>query len=261
MNIQQNDLFLATLSHELKTSLTSILGWTRLLRAAGPGSDLFDSALDAIEQGATVQQRLIDDLLDVSRIVTGKLHLDQAPADLQEILESSVEAFAPKARDHGLHIHVSCEGALVVLCDVTRIKQIIWNLISNAVKFTPPGGLIEVSGRRDGETVTITVADTGRGITAEVLPHVFDRFHQAAVSDRSRHGGLGLGLAIVRSLAERHGGSVEAHSDGEGKGTTFLVRLPAYNDSQKEKKNETRTDCDHDQRQEEVAADHPATRS
>lgn len=260
MTIQQNDLFLATLSHELKTSLTSILGWTRLLRADGRDSELFDGALDAIEQSATVQQRLIDDLLDVSRIVTGKLHLDQSAQDLETILESAVEALIPRAQENGQHIRVTCEPGIVVFCDPTRMRQVIWNLISNAVKFTPSGGLIEVSARREDGGVTIAVADTGRGIKADVLPHVFDRFHQAVISDRSRHGGLGLGLAIVRTLTERHGGRVEARSEGEGKGATFLIYLPAHHDSEQENDIETRTDHDHHERQEEVAAHHPPSR-
>ena len=222
------DLFLAILSHELKTPLTSILGWTRLLRSDGEGSKLFDEALAAIEQSANVQQRLIDDLLDVSRVMTGKLHLELAPVDVRHLLASAVETIAPRAKDNGLHVRVSAAEGLFVLADATRLRQVIWNLLSNSMKFTPRGGLVEVSADANGKRVTISVRDTGRGIRADVLPHVFDRFHQATPADRAKHGGLGLGLAIVRSIVEMHGGTVEAQSDGEGKGATFIVALTVF---------------------------------
>jgi len=222
------DIFLATLSHEMRTPLTSILGWTQMLRAAGPGSELFGEALHAIEQSANVQQRLIDDLLDVSRIITGKLHLEFVPIMVRGLLDSAVETLAPRAREAGQHIRVTSPQDVTVYGDETRLRQVLWNLLTNAMKFTPSGGLIEIVTAADGENVAISVRDTGRGIRAEVLPHVFDRFHQASVADRAKHRGLGLGLAIVRSIVERHGGSVEAHSPGEGKGATFSVRLPMY---------------------------------
>lgn len=222
------DIFLATLSHEMRTPLTSILGWTQMLRAAGPGSELFGEALHAIEQSANVQQRLIEDLLDVSRIITGKLHLEFVPIAVRELLDSAIETLAPRAREAGQHIRLAAADDHTVYGDETRLRQVLWNLLTNAMKFTPPGGLIEVITGSDEENVAISVRDTGRGIRADVLPHVFDRFHQAAVADRSKHGGLGLGLAIVRNIVERHGGSVEAQSPGEGKGATFSVRLPLY---------------------------------
>lgn len=224
------DIFLATLSHEMRTPLTSILGWTHMLRAAGPGAELFGEALDAIEQSANVQQRLIADLLDVSRIITGKLHLEFAPIDVRKLVGGATETLAPRAREAGQHIRLTSPDDLTVYGDETRLRQVLWNLLTNAIKFTPPGGLIEVTTTADEDNVTISVRDTGRGIAADVLPHVFDRFHQAAVADRAKHGGLGLGLAIVRSVVERHGGSVEARSPGEGKGATFIVRLPVYRD-------------------------------
>jgi signal transduction histidine kinase len=224
------DIFLATLSHEMRTPLTSILGWTQMLRIAGPGAELFGDALDAIEQSANVQQRLIDDLLDVSRIITGKLHLEFAPIAVRELLGSAIETLTPRAREAGQHIRLTSTGDLTVYGDETRLRQVLWNLLTNAMKFTPAGGLIEVITTADEENVMIAVRDTGRGIRAEVLPHVFDRFHQASVADRAKHRGLGLGLAIVRNIVERHGGSVEAHSPGEGKGSTFSVRLPIYRD-------------------------------
>jgi PAS domain S-box-containing protein len=224
------DIFLATLSHEMRTPLTSIVGWTQMLRAAGPGSELFVEALNAIEQSANVQQRLIDDLLDVSRIITGKLHVEFAPIAVRELLEGAIETLAPRAREAGQHIRLTSPDDVIVYGDETRLRQVLWNLLTNAMKFTPPGGLIEVMTAADEENVAISVRDTGRGIRAEVLPHVFDRFHQASVADRAKHRGLGLGLAIVRSIVERHGGSVEAQSPGEGKGATFSVRLPIDRD-------------------------------
>lgn len=221
------DLFLATLSHEMKTPLTSILGWTRILRSDGPGSELFAEALAAIEQSANVQQRLIDDLLDVSRIITGKLHLDFESIDVPALLASAIETLEPRAREQGQHIRLSVVPA-TVFGDETRLRQVLWNLLTNAMKYTPGGGLIEVTASAGDESVAIAVRDTGRGIRSEVLPHVFDRFHQATVADRAKHGGLGLGLAIVRNIVELHGGGVEASSAGEGKGATFTVRLPAH---------------------------------
>jgi PAS domain S-box-containing protein len=222
------DIFLATLSHEMRTPLTSILGWTQMLRVAGPGSELFGDALDAIEQSANVQQRLIEDLLDVSRIITGKLHLEFAPVAVRELLDSAIETLAPRAREAGQYIRLTSPDDLTVYGDETRLRQVLWNLLTNAMKFTPAGGLIEVITTADEEHLAISVRDTGRGIRAEVLPHVFDRFHQASVADRAKHKGLGLGLAIVRNIVERHGGNVEAESPGEGKGATFSIRLPIY---------------------------------
>lgn len=220
------DVFIATFSHEMKTPLTSILGWTRMLRADGPGSDLFNEALEAIEQSANFQQRLIDDLLDVSRIITGKLHLEREPVDVRRLLETAVETLAPRAKENGQHIRLTVGESATVEGDEMRLRQVLWNLLTNAMKYTPAGGLIEVtSAVRDG-AVILSVRDTGRGIHPDVLPHVFDRFHQATVADRAKHGGLGLGLAIVRNIVELHGGQVEARSAGEGKGATFSVRLP-----------------------------------
>ena len=225
---QSRDLFLAMLSHEIKTPLTSILGWTRILRTDGRESSLFDEALSAIEQSANVQQRLIEDLLDVSRIMTGKLHLERAAIGIQRVVEAVVEMLEPRARENAQHIRVHATAPLLVHGDETRLRQVVWNLLTNSMKFTPSGGLIEVGVEAADDMVALTVQDTGRGIRSDVLPHVFDRFHQAAIADRAKHGGLGLGLAIVRNIVELHGGRVEARSDGEGRGATFVVRLPLH---------------------------------
>jgi signal transduction histidine kinase len=225
---KSRDLFLAMLSHEMKTPLTSILGWARLLRTDGAGSELFDEGLSAIEQSAKVQQRLIDDLLDVSRVITGKLHLDFRVVGVRALLHDAAEMFAPRAKENGQHIRVTAPDGPSVYGDETRLRQVLWNLLSNAVKYTPGGGLIELAAQAEEERVVIRVRDTGRGIREEVLPHVFDRFHQATVADRAQHGGLGLGLAIVRNIVELHGGRVDASSDGEGKGATFSVHLPLH---------------------------------
>jgi signal transduction histidine kinase len=257
------NLFLAMFSHEMKTPLTSILGWTRILRADGPGSDMFGEALEAIEQSAKVQQRLIDDLLDVSRIITGKLHLEFAAVDVRTLLEGAVETLAPRAKENGLHIRVTATEPLAVYGDETRLRQVLWNLLSNALKFTPSGGLIEASASCDDDDfVVISVRDTGRGIRADVLPHVFDRFHQATVADRAKHRGLGLGLAIVRNIVELHSGRVDASSAGEGKGSTFSVYLPLHHGptsiESKEKDHDEREHSDHTRGQEAVAAGHAA---
>jgi signal transduction histidine kinase len=152
------------------------------------------------------------------------------PIAVRELLGSAIETLDPRAREAGQHIRLTSPHDVTVYGDETRLRQVLWNLLTNAMKFTPSGGLIEVVTAADEENVTISVRDTGRGIRAEVLPHVFDRFHQASVADRAKHRGLGLGLAIVRSIVERHGGSVEAQSPGEGKGATFSVRLPMVRD-------------------------------
>lgn len=229
---KQRDIFLATLSHEMRTPLTSILGWTQILRADGPGTDLFVEALDAIEQSATVQQRLIEDMLDISRIITGKLHFEFTPVEIPALIASTIDALVPRAREAGQHIRFTPSDNFVVHGDATRLRQALWNLLTNAMKFTPPGGLIEVATHPHADAVTISVRDTGRGIRPEVLPHVFDRFHQAAVADRAKHGGLGLGLAIVRNIIDRHGGTVAAESPGEGKGATFSMRLPLHTEAE-----------------------------
>lgn len=221
------DEFLATLSHELRTPLTSILGWARMLTTTHLDAENTARALESIERNARAQGRLIDDILDVSRIITGKLRLDVRPVDLASVIEGAVESVRPAAEAKRIRLQrVLDTGPQVVSGDPERLQQVVWNLLSNAVKFTPKGGRVQVRLERINSHVEIVVSDTGRGINADVLPHVFERFLQADSSTTREHGGLGLGLAIVRHLAELHGGSVRAESAGEGQGATFTVDLP-----------------------------------
>lgn len=222
------DLFLAMLSHEMKTPLTAILGWSRILRMDNP-PDEFHEAIDAIEQSALVQQRLIDDLLDVSRVIAGKLHIEMTIIDVRDTIRDAVETVLPQAKDKSIAIWTRLpDDRMLVEGDATRLQQVFWNLLTNAMKFTPAGGLIEVVAVTENKDCVVSVRDTGRGIKAEVLPYLFDTFRQSTIEDRADHKGLGLGLSIVRSLAQMHGGSVEASSEGEGKGSTFVLRLPLH---------------------------------
>ncbi|MFN2481132.1 MAG: ATP-binding protein, partial [Pyrinomonadaceae bacterium] len=218
------DEFLATLSHELRTPLTAILGWAGLLRSVKLDAETAAGALETIERNARSQKQLIDDLLDASRIITGKLRLEARPTRLAPVVEAAVESVRPAAISKGIDLGVEIEGgALVVAGDAERLQQIVWNLLSNAVKFTPQGGRVGVALAREGEDALVTVSDTGVGIAPDFLPHVFDRFRQADASTTRTFGGLGLGLSIVRHLVELHGGRVSAESEG---GATFRVRLP-----------------------------------
>jgi signal transduction histidine kinase/ActR/RegA family two-component response regulator len=224
---QAKDEFLAVLSHELRTPLTSMLGWLRLLRAGQLGPDRTAQALEVVERNTRTQAQLINDLLDVSRIIAGKLQLDLYPVDLTPIIEEVVESVRRDAEAKGVGLDLSTvTGPVSVLADPLRLGQIVANLLANAVKFTPTGGRVEVRLAREGAEAVVTVTDTGIGIPPETLAHVFDRFRQADSTITRRHGGLGLGLAIVRHLAELHGGTVRAQSEGEGQGAVFTVRLP-----------------------------------
>ncbi|HEX8129153.1 MAG TPA: PAS domain S-box protein [Pyrinomonadaceae bacterium] len=221
------DEFLATLSHELRTPLTAILGWTNLLRSVKFDDATAAGALETIERNARSQKQLVDDLLDASRIITGKLRLEMKPTDLKMVVESACAAARPAAEAKGIELSLALDdSASLVSGDAERLQQVVWNLLSNAVKFTPEGGRVEVGLAREGKQACISVTDTGEGIKAEFLPFVFDRFRQADQTTTRTHGGLGLGLAIVRHLAELHGGRVAAASPGEGLGATFEVRLP-----------------------------------
>ncbi len=221
------DEFLATLSHELRTPLNAVLGWVRLLRSANvpPGTE--SRALESIERNARAQARLIEDLLEISRIVTGKLRLQVKAIDLAAIVDAAVEVVQPAAAAKRIQLARNIQTRPAMTSgDPDRLQQIVWNLLSNAVKFTPPGGRITVTLARDHGYV-VTVSDSGIGIDPAFLPHIFEMFRQADGSPSREHGGLGLGLAIVRQLAELHGGSVIARSAGASQGSTFEVRLPS----------------------------------
>ena len=221
------DEFLATMSHELRTPLNAIFGWITLLRTRRLDEATQERALETIERNARAQKRLIEDLLDVSRIVTGKVALELVTVDPRRVVEAALETMHPAAQTKGLKIVPLLDtGAGTVRGDFARLQQVVCNLLSNAIKFTDSGGHVEVClARRNGE-VEISVLDSGQGIKPEFLPLVFDRFRQEDGSISRRHGGLGLGLAIVRHLVELHAGSVDAQSAGEGKGARFIVRLP-----------------------------------
>lgn len=224
---RMKDEFLAMLSHELRTPLTAMLGWTRMLRMKGLDEATAKHALETVERNAKAQAQLIEDLLDVSRIITGKLRLDVRPVRLGPIIEASLDSLRPAADAKMIRIQTALDsGDSLISGDPTRLQQIVWNLLANAVKFTQRGGEISVRLEQKEAHVEIVVSDTGQGITAEFLPFVFDRFRQADSSTTRLHGGLGLGLAIVRYLVELHGGTVQAASPGEGQGATFKVQLP-----------------------------------
>jgi PAS domain S-box-containing protein len=224
---RMKDEFLATISHELRTPLTSILGWARMLTSGGLTMPQASHALDVIAQSAQSQNRLIDDILDTSRIITGRLKLDAQPIVIERIFHAAVDVIRPSAEAKGIVLSETVETPDgVVFGDANRLQQAVWNLLSNAVKFTGEGGDIEARlGRAEGQ-VEITVKDSGIGIEPEFLPHVFDRFRQADASSTREYGGLGIGLAIVRHIVEMHGGSVSAASRGKGQGATFKIRLP-----------------------------------
>ena len=221
------DEFLATVSHELRTPLSAILGWATLLRAGGLGEQQSKLALETIERNSKTQAQLIEDLLDVSRIITGKLRLDVHPVKLPSVVESVLSSVAPAAEAKGVRIQTVIDpNAGPVSGDPARLQQVLWNLLSNAIKFTPRGGRVQVRLERINSHIEIIVSDTGQGIRADFLPYVFDRFRQGEGGSRRQHSGLGLGLAIVRHLVELHGGVVTVDSPGEGHGATFTVRLP-----------------------------------
>ncbi|HWQ36142.1 MAG TPA: response regulator [Blastocatellia bacterium] len=221
------DEFLATVSHELRTPLNAMLGWVSVVRGGRLDEAGVARALETVERNARAQKRLIDDLLDVSRIITGKLRLDIRMIELTSLIESVVDSVRPAAEARGVQLQTWLSLSPVMLPgDLNRLQQVVWNLISNAIKFTPAGGRVEVRLSQMADEVGIAVSDTGAGITPEFLPYVFDRFRQADGSSTRKHGGLGLGLAIVRHLVELHGGTVRAESEGAGRGATFTITLP-----------------------------------
>jgi CheY-like chemotaxis protein/two-component sensor histidine kinase len=221
------DEFLATVSHELRTPLTAMLGWVQMMRSGALPAHKHARALEVIERNAKSQQQLIEDLLDVSRIITGKLRLEVTSVELGDVVAAAIEAIRPAAESKSLRLHAILDTDIGPLVgDAQRLQQVVWNLLSNAVKFTPKGGHIHIILRRAGSSAELQVRDTGQGISPDFLPHVFERFQQAEVGTSRKHGGLGLGLSIVRHLVELHGGTIEAFSEGEGLGALFTVRLP-----------------------------------
>jgi PAS domain S-box-containing protein len=221
------DEFLATVSHELRTPLTAVLGWAHLLRAGQLDKQSARNALETIERNARSQAQLIDDLLDVSRIITGKLRLDVRPVDPTSFIEAAIDALRPAAEAKGVRIQkVMDTGVSSIAGDPARLQQVVWNLLSNAIKFTAKGGRVQVRLERVNSHIEIAVSDSGQGIAPEFLPYVFDRFRQADGTTTRAHGGLGLGLSIVRHLVELHGGTVHVESQGAGQGSIFTVRLP-----------------------------------
>jgi PAS domain S-box-containing protein len=222
------DEFLAMSSHELRTPLTSILGWSELLVTGGLDAETQREALDSIRQSARAQSRLIDDMLDVSRLLTGKLELNSEPVDVAAAVLLALRAITPSAEKKNLTLEKSfTRGISRVDGDPTRLQQIFWNILSNAVKFTPAGGRIRIRLSSRDSRIDIVVSDTGRGISPEFLPRVFDSLRQERGTSTRDHGGLGLGLSIVKQLVQMHGGTVHAESAGKGKGATFTVSLPA----------------------------------
>ena len=224
---RMKDEFLATLSHELRTPLNAIVGWSHLLLRGEPDDADFDQGLSTIERNARVQTRLIEDLLDMSRIISGKLRLDVQQVLPVTFVEAAINSVKPAADAKEIRLEQILDGhAGPVAGDPSRLQQVVWNILSNAIKFTPKGGRVQVILRRADSQIELSVADTGQGITPEFMPFVFDRFRQADASTTRKMGGLGIGLAIAKQLVDLHGGSISVRSPGEGMGSTFTVQLP-----------------------------------
>src|SRR5690349_19625802 len=221
------DEFLATVSHELRTPLNSILGWSQLMRSGKLDDEAEGRALTTIERNTRALAQIIDDLLDVSRIISGKLRLDVGPIELEPVVAAALDTIKPATDAKNIELHVLLDSSTgTILGDPNRLQQVVWNLLTNAIKFTQRGGRVEVRLERVDASARITVSDTGEGISEDFLPYIFDRFRQADSTFTRLHGGLGLGLAIVRHLVEMHGGSVSADSPGKGEGATFSVWFP-----------------------------------
>ena len=225
---RMKDEFLATLSHELRTPLNAILGWATIIRGSGNDPDDVTQGIEVIERNARAQSQIIEDLLDMSRIISGKVRLDVQRVDLAAIVTAAVATARPTAEAKGVQLAAVIDPlhGVAINGDASRLQQVLWNLLSNAVKFTPKGGRVQVMLARVNSHLEISIIDTGEGIGTEFLPYVFDRFRQADASTTRRHGGLGLGLSIVKQLVELHGGSIRAQSGGSGLGTSFVVVLP-----------------------------------
>ena len=223
---RMKDEFLSTVSHELRTPLNAIIGWAHMLRRGQLDIETKTRAFETIERNAKSQAQLIEDILDVSRMISGKLRLQMTPVNLVSVINTAVDAVQLAASSKDIDLQVTLRGSYHVMGDANRLQQVVWNLLSNAIKFTPAGGRVDTRFEGDASNVRITISDTGQGITEEFLPHVFERFRQADGASTRRHGGLGLGLALVRHLVELHGGTVSANSKGEGYGAAFIVELP-----------------------------------
>jgi signal transduction histidine kinase/CheY-like chemotaxis protein len=221
------DEFLATVSHELRTPLTAILGWARLLDEGSLEASVAQQAIETIWRNAKAQAQIVDDILDVSRIITGNLYIDLHPIEVVPVVQNAINVVRPTADAKGIKIETQIDNTPAMISgDANRLQQVIWNLLSNAVKFTNSGGLVQVKVSQANSAVEISVSDTGQGIRLEFLPYVFDRFSQADSTTTRHHGGLGLGLAIARHLVEIHGGTIRASSRGQGEGATFTITLP-----------------------------------
>jgi len=224
---RMKDEFLAVVSHELRSPLNAMLGWARVLRSGDVDQQTHDHAVQVIEQSATVQSRLIEDLLDSARIASGKLRIEPRPVNLIQVVRSAIDTVQPEFEKKDVQLQTSFDSRVSTINgDAERLQQVVWNLLSNAVKFTPKGGRVWVELRREGLWTTLMVKDNGRGIKAEDLPYVFDRFRQSDSSNTRRAGGLGLGLSLVKNLVEMHGGKIAVESAGEGRGAAFTVNLP-----------------------------------
>jgi len=224
---RMKDEFLATVSHEIRTPLNAIIGWSHLLRTGRLDEATAARAVETIDRNAKSQAQLIEDILDVSRMITGKLRLNNEPVDIASVINAAIDSVQLAIDSKDLKLEVTLNpSARHTLGDASRLQQVVWNLLANAIKFTPSGGRIEVKVERAGRSLQIRVSDTGQGIDADFLPFIFDRFRQADGTTTREHGGLGLGLAIVRHLVELHGGTIKADSAGEGKGATFIINLP-----------------------------------
>jgi PAS domain S-box-containing protein len=224
---QMKDEFLATLSHELRTPLNAIFGWAQILKMDDQSAETIKEGIDVIDRNVRLQTQLIEDLLDMSRIISGKIRLDIQRVDLPELINNAIEAVKPAAEAKSLRVERIVDPlAGPVSGDPSRLQQVLWNLLTNAIKFTPKGGIVQVLLERVNSHVEVSVVDSGEGIDPEFLPYLFERFSQADASTTRKHGGLGLGLSIVKNLVELHGGTIRAKSAGEGHGSTFVILLP-----------------------------------
>jgi signal transduction histidine kinase/ActR/RegA family two-component response regulator len=220
------DDFLALVSHELRSPLNAILGWTQVLRRTGADPEKLVQGLDVVERNAKLQSRLVEDLLDMSRMMAGKLRMDVQEVSLAEVIEAALETVAPSAAARNIRVQHVLDSSARVSGDPGRLQQVFWNLLNNAIKFTPAGGFVRVVTQRVNSHMEIRVIDSGQGMSPDVLAHAFERFRQSTDPSARNTQGLGLGLSIVKNLVEMHGGSIEGHSEGEGKGSTFLIKLP-----------------------------------